>query len=222
MLMQAKMQGMMVGRQSTAAALTTISYIGHTTSTSSSDSTLTASSDILEGDFLLWFQGAGITGLPSAVEPTDFTLIQNQAAASATRAIASYKIADGSEASASYSIMAENRGVRLSVYRGDIPFTSATINSKNTQGTSGDPTSQSCTAGSGTPPLIVFGLYFGGAAAVSPRTITPGTWDNEGPGSRVYLNHLIFNSSPVNQSIDMDDEGAANTLISFYVTFNGA
>jgi hypothetical protein len=88
--------------------------------------------------------------------------------------------------------------------------------------TNSAPTNQTVTAGSGSAPLIVFGCY-GATTSIATRTFST-TADEElnangaGPGEPfIYLNYKIYNSSPANTTIGMNEEGDDNGLQSFYM-----
>ena len=83
--------------------------------------------------------------------------------------------------------------------------------------TDGNPSAQVVGASSGTPPLIVIGAY-GTTGTVDPRTFST-TKDGEitADSFNAYLAYKIYNSSPQDSSIDMDDEGDANILQSCYL-----
>lgn len=204
-----------------ATVLTTISFVGSTTSTAA---TITGSASVVAGDLLiLWDVAINSSGTPTSAIPTDFNTIVDFDGGGLTKAIASYKIADGSEASASLTGMDGTSSDRkiLGVWRGDVDFTSVTVRSLNSQMTTGNPTGQSCTAASGTPPLLLIGAYYS-SGAITTRSITPGAFTAEiSNGTGFYLNYLIYDSAPASQTIDMADFGN-NALTSFYLTFNGA
>jgi len=70
--------------------------------------------------------------------------------------------------------------------------------------------------------LIVLGCYVAAINAVNPRTFNPAK-DGEIQATAVdgpedlWLAYKIYNSSPADVSIDMDDEGLFNALVSCYI-----
>jgi hypothetical protein len=73
----------------------------------------------------------------------------------------------------------------------------------------GDPVAQEITASAGAVPLVVCGLYSSGSV-INPRTWTGGTPVENSNAGRQYLNHEVFNASPADITIDMDNESAAD------------
>lgn len=198
-----------------AAAVTSLAV---QSSNTSSAQTITGPADIAAGDLLVLYDMAVDSPAPSAVVPTDFTIVTN-VSDSILRGIISYKIADGSEASASLTGMngaTQNRKA-LYVFRGDVAINTVSPQSVNQPApTGGDPTAQSVTAGSGAVPLVVIAGY-GSSGIIDPRTFST-TKDGEiNPNTNMYLAYKIYNSSPANTTIDMADEGVSNNLHSFYL-----
>lgn len=199
-----------------------LSTLSQVLSATSSSTTITAPSGIQAGDLLVLLDRADNLSLPSTVVPTGFTSIANVNNGSGMRQIVSYKLATGSEGGASITGMAGGLDVNkaLAVFRGNVPIASISVASLNAPApTDANPTAQNVTAAGGTVPLIVFGCYSATNTIVSPRTFTPAKDGelNPSPSQTLYLAWKIYNSAPANVSVDMDDEGSANTLASFYL-----
>jgi hypothetical protein len=210
-----------------AAALTTLSQVA---SASSTGETITGPAGIQAGDLLvLWdvANGLGAT-LPTTVVPTDFDIIVNVPGGEGeSRGILSAKIADGSEASASLTGMngAANNRKALYVFRGNIPIAAYMTQDVGSQQTDGNPAAQTVNASGGAVPLIVLGGYAtrptGGS--VNPRTFTVGgvgAKDGEvsaGASTELWLAYKLYNASPADVVVDMDDEGQRNFLVSCYI-----
>lgn len=211
----------MPGRTPPAAGgggLTTLSFQADATSTSD---TITGPASIAAGDLLVLWDGAhNLSGLPTSVVPTGFTSIVSFNDGSNDRAIASYKIADGSEASATITGMNGNISddKMLYVFRGNQAISSVSALDIASESTAGNPTAQVVNASGGTPPLIVFGCYFVPGAAVDPRTFNPAKDGEITSSTRAYLAYKIYNSSPADVTVDMDDELDTNMLASFYLS----
>jgi hypothetical protein len=206
-------------------ALSSLSFVDSATSTGAS---VTGPAGILPGDLLVLFDRAVAAGSgtpPTTVLPSGFTSISNSpgsnAAPNSVRSILSYKIADGSEASASLTGMnGSSNGKMLAVFRGDAPVSSVSPSTPNAETTDGNPASQNVAASGGVAPLIVVGAYGCGTAAVDPRTFSPAKdaeITSSGTGTR-YLAYKIYNSSPADVTVDMDDEGDLNSLQSCFIT----
>lgn len=176
---------------------------------------------IQAGDIIVVFsKGSGTTSTLSP--PTGFTQISalgssggvNQAATS------SYKIATGSESGAIDNLYNQASGNihGVVVFRGNTPITSISLQSVNSQGTSGNPTPQTVTASGGTPPLIVLGFYTASTADIDPRTFSPAEDGELLVSNRHSIKWKIYNvgNTPSNHSVDMDDE-ANQILASCYL-----
>jgi hypothetical protein len=195
----------------------TIAFQASATSTAA---TVTGPASIQAGDVLLLGDRARNTvGLPTAVIPTGFTEIASTASDGTTsRTRLSYKIADGSEASASITGMdgTSTDNKVLLVFRPSTPATVLTFADPGQETTDVNPTSQTITASGGAVPLIV-GATYGSSAAVDPRSSTPAMDAEVSSSTLFYFGYKIYNSAPSDHTVDMDDEGATNTLQSFYV-----
>ena len=207
------------------APLTTISV--HASAVTATQ-TVVIPATVIAGDLLVLLDYArnGNTGAPTDVVFTNFTrLTTNQlfdtSSTEDERAVLSYKIAVGADAGATITGMtgALQRGKALYVFRGDVPISSVTPSTVSQQVTSGNPTAQTVAASGGAPPLVILGAY-NSTNAVSPRTFTVGglaAKDGEINGvTTSYLAYKIYNASPADASIDMDDEGT-NMLASCYL-----
>lgn len=195
-------------------------------SATSTGSEITGPSGIQAGDLLVLYDVLGSISTPTAVVPSDFTIVANAVDfADQGRLLVSYKIADGSEGDASLLGMSGPGSITklLYVFRGNGLITAVSGRSVDIETTAGNPTAQVVTAGSGVPPLIVFGAYSTYNAIVNPRTFST-TKDGEinvtDPGGfDSWLAYKIYNAvdSAGNTSVDMDDEGVVNFLTSFYL-----
>ena len=104
----------------------------------------------------------------------------------------------------------------LLVFRPDAPITTAAHADPDQFTGNGIPAAQTVTASGGTPPLIVFGAY-SSSGTINPRTMSPAKNGEVANGTTRYIAWKIYNSSPANVSVDMDDEGDGNTLQSCYI-----
>lgn len=212
------------GLVSAAAPATSFAFQASATSVLS---TITGPASIIAGDLLVLSDYvADSSSAPAVTVPAGFSVMQN-AALGNIRHVLSRKIADGSEASASLTGMSADTAHSkiLFVFRPDNPLTTVSDASGGAQFTSSNPSAQNIVASGGTPPLIVIGAYVAfdtpGPAAVNPRTFSP-TKDGEVQHNTFsgfidhWLAYKIYNSSPADVSIDMDDEGT-NSLQSRYV-----
>lgn len=214
-----------------AARLTQITQV--LSATSNESATITAPVGIQAGDLLVMLDYAGALGpLPTEVIPTGFTSIASITTGT-QRFIASYKLADGTEGGTSItgmnpSTLDGNATKIMAVFRGNIPATLITLVDVGSEITTGNPAAQTVTAATGVAPLVVIGAYgCGPSGLVNPRTFTVGgspAKDGElnafadGAYSDVdaWLAWKIYNASPADVVVDMDDE-STNALVSAYL-----
>lgn len=187
----------------------------------SSGTTIVAPSDIQPGDVLVLqdFSFNSTATVPTSVTPTNFdTPHVDHTVGSYSRHMVSTKLANGSEAGATITGMAGTFGVwkHLVVLKGNAPATSKTVSTPNAQVTTGNPTAQNVAASGGVAPLVVFGFY-ACDNNVNPRTMSPAKDAELNFDTEAFVAWKIQNSSPVDVSVDMDDEGGANYLASLYI-----
>lgn len=204
--------------------MSTITSITNPSSSTSSSSTITAPSDLRMGDLLLLFDCASTSlSPPSAVTPSGWTQVDTQAGTSMRDSMC-YKIADGSEASSSITGMNGGYSNRklLAVFRCNVPIVGVSISTVSKTITASNPASQSVTASSGTAPLIVIASWSDQIDSndISPRTQSP-TMTEISNTTHQYIGWIGYTSSPSDQSFDMDDEGADNALMGFYMQLTG-
>lgn len=197
-----------------AAALSSITQVLSATSLAS---TITFPSGIQAGDLIVLQDWArNISGVPSTVTPTGFTIV-NDSTTSTVRGILSYKKATGSESGSLTGMSGTfGRGKAMAVFRGDVAAATVTSADPDGEATSGNPAAQTVTSGSGTPPLVAIGGY-SAMAAITARTFSPAKDGEAGTSDdRVYLAWKIYNSSPADVSVDMADF-FVNILQSCYI-----
>ena len=210
-----------------AAAAATISLVD--TTSSGSSTTVPYPSGLSSGDLLLMydFKVNMSSTIPTAVTPSGFTNIMNASSASpfGHRIMIHKRKADGTETGSvsGMTINGANAKFILAFRASTVPTTWDHFDIDATTGIAGDPTAQTVTSGSGTPPLIVFGFYGILTGTLSPRTFTPSkdaeiseTFDGRTADSH-YAAWKIYNDSPADVSIDMEDEGPGNFLNSLYM-----
>jgi hypothetical protein len=194
-------------------------------SATSNAATITGPASIVAGDIIVLLDRAGNTGsVPGLVTPTGFTSINNVTDGSFYRQNLSYKVATGTEAGASITGMSYGGAgytwKAMAVFRASGEVESVSVVDAAGESSGGNPTAQSVSAGSGITPLVVIGAYSTHYATVDPRTFST-TKDGEiSPDVSLYLAYKIYNSSPADSSIDMDDEGTNNALQSCYIQVN--
>jgi len=157
------------------------------------------------------------SGTPTKAIPAPFTEIitDNNTGTNSQLMSLSYRLLDGAESGA----LPVSNGTGLDakvmvVFRGNVPIRGVTISTPTSSGVaSGNPAAQNILASGGTPPLVALGCY-GSSGVVNPRTFTvAGSPAKDGEvgepnDEHCYVAWKIYNSSPANVSIDMDDEGS--------------
>lgn len=195
-----------------------LALAGSGTSTAT-DGAITSSVTIQAGDLLAIFgRGAGLSG---AAFPPDFTQVAVSTDTANAKCGILYKIATGAEGTsvtgfsgAGTAALGQNC---LYVFRGGKPITAVVPGGAGAELTAGDPASQVVPSGSGTPALVVLGGYNAVGAAVDPRTMSPAKDGEINATTNTYLAYKLYNTDPVDVTVDMDDEGGANNLCSCYL-----
>lgn len=186
------------------------------------DSTVVVPNGVLLGDLLIHKGFGQAASSPAAVVPGGFTQIVTDEVdfgANALRILISYKIADGTESGTTLTGVsgAALTASELLVFRGNVPISGVTASTPNSQIVSANPSAQNVAASGGVPPLIVIGSYACRTTfSVDPRTMSPSKDGEISASTQSYLAWKIYNSSPADVSVDMDNEGI-NSLQSFFL-----
>ena len=172
------------------------------------------------GDFAVLFDAAGGTGPASAVTPSGWTNHINTTASNTIRCMVSSKTLVSGDPGLSINGMTgptTSRKIML-VFRPNQAIVSMTPSTPNAEGTTGNPAVQTLTMSGQATPLIAVAC-FRATAAISPRSVSP-AFDAEvsEDNSTIYMQYKIYNSSPANHTVDMDDEGT-NCLQSMFFGF---
>lgn len=197
--------------------LTTLTQVSNTSGTGIT----LAWPSVQAGDIAVWWNwymfGSVVNG---EVTPTGFTRwtggISNTTIA---RSVLAYKLCTGSEAGNITGMDPSPDGsayTTLVIFRGDIPVTTITASTANFTSIDTNPAAQNIAASGQPTPLVVICGY-GSSGGVDPRTFSPAKDGEVSPHGRTWQAWKIYNSSPANVSVDMDDEGYANTLASGYL-----
>jgi hypothetical protein len=210
------------GRRQGAAAITSLAYVTHATSTNQNISV--PASGVELGDllvFLGWGENTSGGSGPADVTPSEFNAIGTLVnGGGRTRTTAAYKIAEGDEDGSTLTGLNGNIESHVLIqYRADLPIASLSVSTPVTQGVVGNPAQQTIAASAGVAPVLGIAMFCNMAASssISPRTtsITP---DHEiNPSAHHYVHDYIQNSAPADYTFDMDDEGDGNNLFGFYI-----
>jgi hypothetical protein len=186
-------------------------------SATSTGSTIVAPSDIVAGDLLVMYDNVSASSIPTTVVPAGFTSILNNTVGTIRRCICSYKIATGSEAGTTITGLSGTGGALakiLHVYSTN-GATTGTVRSINYEQTDADPAAQTITSGSGVAPLVAIN-FIRNTSPTPTNTMTP-TQDGNVQNGGHYSYYKIYNSSPANVTVDTNDGGLVNMLMSFYI-----
>lgn len=163
--------------------------------------------------------------IPTAVLPSGWTQISNQSISdgslAAIRSLLSYRILQSSDAGATLTGMdttaygGASRKVLL-VFRPDRPAGVVSIGSLASEGTAGNPASQTVTASGGAAPLAVIAVYRSSGASLSSQSFSPAQDAEITQGTTMAVRYKLYNASPADVTVDLPDL-AVQTLQSFYV-----
>ena len=204
------------GAGGVVATALTVTSVNATTSTLS---TITAPATINAGDVLVLFDTALGSGLPTNVVPSGFTQIVTYTSTEVRNTV-SYKIAAGTEDGSTITGMngdVANDKVMLRIVPSAAVAT-VTVGSLTSQITDADPTAQNCTASAGVVPLVVCGWYTADSnISGATRTFSPAQDAEVNSSVYSYVKYKIYNSSPADTSVDLNDTGFNNAISSFYL-----
>ena len=189
----------------------TLEYVTHAKITSGSTITIPASAQA--GDIaVIQNRATAVAGSPTNVVPANFTeVIHMLSSNNATRVRTSYKklVSGDPGSSVGVNYAAFTTGAICWIFRPSTAIASLSVASLNKVMTDSDPGSQ--TVASQTAPYLVLGDC-GSSATPSFNS----TWyDTTDIAGYVRGGYVIVNSSPGSYSIDMNDLGSRNHLISF-------
>ena len=193
--------------------------IAFRTSATSSATTLTAPSTIVAGDLLVWSENSVNTStIPTSVVPTGFTSISNNSVGTNRRIITAYKIAVSGDASSTITGMTTNNSLtKMLLVFSTNGATSASVFDIGYETTNNDPTAQTITSGTGTPPLVSIGYVRTGSGTYSMTPTEDGVVSTNDDVAGSFFVYKIYNSSPADVTVDATDGGNNNTINSFYI-----
>lgn len=200
-----------------AAGPTTLTFVSSSGLRADATNAFTMLSDVQAGDLCFVFGRCVHTGAFSS--PTGFTDLKTFYSAENGPMWLGYRRILAGDASATFNNQAGGSFyvTNLAAFRPNSPIGSLVIPPfAQSDPTSGDPADVVFTPGG--VPTVAIGCYHSDSP-IDPRGFSP-TKDGEihaTGADNVYLAWKIFNSSPAQVTISMDDEGALNSLIGGYV-----
>ena len=207
--------------------VTSVSFLASATDLLNATGPLALPGSARQGDIVILVARDEYTSAPapSAGVPSGYTLI-GQFEVGWSRYVYSHKVLSSGEVEIPAYTNSPNPKAHTTrialVFRPNAYPRTLTPAGFQSQATNDNPSAQIITSGSGTSPLIVVASWCNdNGLAVSPRSSTPamdGEVNFPGYGGNwFYAGYKIYNSSPANVTVDMDDEGFENNLASFYI-----
>lgn len=181
-------------------------------------------SGIQAGDLILFADIADFQFLDLSVD-VGYTLLGSTGADGDWGGQIAFKVAAGNEVDifGSNGLPLGNGRKIGAILRPSVPISSASAHSGTGQITNSNPSAQNISSGGGTPPLVVaalFGVISG--SSVSGMSFNPSpdgiiTTSLAGANSQLILAWKFYPSAPANVSVDMNDSGSGNCLVSGYI-----
>jgi hypothetical protein len=198
----------------------TWTFVGSCTSTSSSLNFGSLSAGSIQADDLAVFidlAGNQDFSPATAVTPSGFTNRINTAGAF-WRGMLSEKKLTGSEGSVSGMSVTGSSVFKIGfVFRYNTAYSTITASTPTTQMTNADPSSQSISPASETSPVVLIGVTASNGSNPDFSTESP-AFDAKVLVTSLRAGRKIYNSSPSNHTIDMNDLGSNNWLAGIYYT----
>jgi hypothetical protein len=196
----------------------TLTYVGSTTyADAAGDGTVDLPTGTLEGDLLVYYGDVSAgAGTPTDSTPADWAAGPNASQAGLRTKIMA-GVAKAGDISAGEIQGLQSSGTQTAILLAFRPSAAiaaiAWFDTSAPAYTNADPSGQTVNASGGAAPLLVLAGYR------SSATIDPRGWTGSTPGAvfadvRRYLLYGIFDSSPADITVDMDDEGNNNQLMS--------
>lgn len=203
------------------SGVSSLTFVDDGNSTNTATCTIPAAGQT--GDIAIFFDGVTNTSAITKVIPAGWTELAYAATASGFNRVAlacSYKVLAGGEAGTSITGMSHDQENKwILVFRPDATITTVTPSTWSIQTTTGNPTSQTVSASGQPTPLLVLGVCHT-ESAVTFSTASPAfdaEFVNNGAlGRSMRVGYKIYNSSPADHSIDMNDF-SNNNLASGYI-----
>lgn len=203
--------------------------LSRVTSTTSTGSTITCPT-CQDGDLLVLFDWGEDGSTPAEVVPTDFTKAYGFSSGTAPRprGVISFRaVGPGEGATLSGStITGVNGGTSnwkaLQLFRdsaGAISSVQVAVSSPATNTATGDPADIVVPANGQPSPGIIVASYYAGSGTVSPRTMSPAKTGEQTVDGDTYCAWKLYDSSPADVTVGMDDEGSLNIVGGAYLHF---
>lgn len=197
--------------------------ISHFASANSTSQSITWPASIQAGDVAFLADHANDFYTPSDVVPAGFTKVLGASSFNTyNRVNMTYKILLGSETGSLNGMSGSTGNLKvMHIFRGSSAITGVTTGSPNVEITGGNPSAQVIAASAGIAPLVVLGSASTSSATTAFSTTSPAwTGTANTTNTRMIFGYTIYNSGPLDHTIDMNDQGNSNTLMSYYAQFS--
>ena len=174
-----------------------------------------------EGDLAILYEYAiddGTVTLGS--DPAGWTLISKEDTLSGAKGRMFYRVLQSGDSSPNTGTTADEVNTGIIAYRPSRPIVAVTPSTWNKQGTMGNPSPQTVSASAGVVPIVVAALAGGLSNSFGFSTASPAfDIDNTNDSGNAYFHSAakLYNSSPSDHTIDMNDQGSRNVLMSGYL-----
>lgn len=199
-------------------ALTQLTFVGRT---QSSTGTVNISGIAIASGDLCIIMNTLQQGSPVAATPSGFTQLADLPSGGfGGAARVSYKILTGSETNISSGSTGTDEVMFALVLRPNSGISSVTPSTWNGQVTNDNPSLQTVNPTAVTTPVVVLGVTCSQSSSYDFSTASPAFTEKPQAifgGTAARYGYIIYNSSPASHSIDIDDEGFSNVLLSGYV-----
>jgi len=158
---------------------------------------------------------------PTKVIPSGWTELTYQNSANPDYITCSKKLTNAADSGATVTGLNANNqeDCIVMVFRPDVEcaaFSSADVQSEQWTSTAGNPSARTVTSSGGTAPTLMLG--FGGTnGSISSFSTDP--FDGTAFQREVGMGYVIMNSTPANQTFDINDLGNSNELHGYYLDF---
>lgn len=187
----------------------------------SASATVTMPGGIVAGDIGIILQYAGGDGDPTIGSPSGWTAMFTPVVGGSAGGAGWARILDGTETTVNTGTTASEISSYLIVIRPSSPVTTLAFGTWSKEATSGNPVAQSVDPTALAPPVIVLGMAGASSGSFSFSAFSPSPTTEYARGTgNLYsrIGYRIDNTTPQLTSIDMNDQGTRNVLVSGYVT----
>lgn len=174
-----------------------------------------------DGDLAILYEY--VIGDPTATlgsDPAGWTLISKEDSFGSMKGRVLYRVLQSGDGSPNTGTTAYEVSTCIIAYRPTRAIASVAFSTWNKQATTGNPAAQTVSASAGLTPLVVCALSGAASSSFGFSTASP-AFDVDiiidGAASYAHAAAKLYNSSPSDHTIDMNDQGTRNVLMSGYL-----